>query len=468
MSLKTIMTVYNSAPMRIIINNLVSILETSNQKLKDILEKKYKKKVEGYKFVSSYKQGFWDGCKKFFEKKTGKFGTGLLSYIKEDLIITGLNYTLEDNRESISLSNYSLSSIKYREYQEILVKKALEERGCIIQAPTGSGKTIILAGLLKALENYTGLVIFNKKQLVHQTYEFLIKNGFDVGIAFGEGVDLRPITLCTIQSIDKVLDTHLKHSEFIIIDEVHEFSKGKLSLKVIKSFPKASYRIGMTATVPKDPVAKLNLISALGRVIKEVDASELIDLGFLTKPKIYILPAPEVLLKPKDSYIDVYRKAITENDLRNLLIHRTVKAVQKNPSKTLILVKDLAHAKALQELIPGSLKLEGKDDLLVRNSTVKDFVSQDKGVLIATTIFQTGVDIPEITHLINARGLKSEIATLQALGRALRTHSSKQEVYIYDFMDKAPYLEKHSKERIKSYKSLNFEVINNAKEKRKI
>ena len=122
----------------------------------------------------------------------------------------------------------------------------------------------------------------------------------------------------------------------------------------------------------------------------------------------------------------------------------------------------------MQELIPGSLKLEGKDDLLVRNSTVKDFVSQDKGVLIATTIFQTGVDIPEITHLINARGLKSEIATLQALGRALRTHSSKQEVYIYDFMDKAPYLEKHSKERIKSYKSLNFEVINNAKEKRKI
>ena len=266
--------------------------------------------------------------------------------------------------------------------------------------------------MLKALENYTGLVIFNKKQLVHQTYEFLIKNGFDVGIAFGEGVDLRPITLCTIQSIDKVLDTHLKHSEFIIIDEVHEFSKGKLSLKVIKSFPKASYRIGMTATVPKDPVAKLNLISALGRVIKEVDASELIDLGFLTKPKIHILPAPEVLLKPKDSYIDVYRKAITENDLRNSLIYRTIKTVQENPSKTLIL--------------------------------------------------------PEITHLVNARGLKSEIATLQALGRALRTHSSKQEVYIYDFMDKAPYLEKHSKERIKSYKSLNFEVINNAKEKRKI
>ena len=59
--------------MKIIINNLTSILETGDTKLKGILEKKYKKKVEGYKFVTAYKQGHWDGTKKFFEKKTGKF-----------------------------------------------------------------------------------------------------------------------------------------------------------------------------------------------------------------------------------------------------------------------------------------------------------------------------------------------------------------------------------------------------------
>ena len=444
--------------MKIIINNLTSILETGDTKLKGILEKKYKKKVEGYKFVTAYKQGHWDGTKKFFEKKTGKFGTGLLSYIKEDLKIAGLEYSIEDNREDILLNNYSLSSIKYRDYQKILIEKALKKKGCIIQAPTGSGKTVILAGLLKALENRIGLVIFNKKQLVHQTYEFLKKHGFDVGVAFGEGVDIKPITLCTIQSIDKVLDTHLKHSDFIIFDEVHEFSKGKFSTKVIKSFPKASYRIGMTATVPKDNVAHLNLISALGKVIKEVNASELVDLGFLTQPKIHILPAPGSQLDSVDTYLNIYRKCITENHLRNHLIASIAKEIKTKPSKTLILVKDLDHAKVLQELIPGSLKLEGKDGLSVRNSTVKEFVGSEKGVLIATTIFQTGVDIPEITHLINARGLKSEIATLQALGRALRTHESKRKVYIYDFKDGAPYLSQHSRERIKSYKSLNFKV----------
>ena len=186
------------------------------------------------------------------------------------------------------------------------------------------------------------------------------------------------------------------------------------------------------------------------------------NLRFLTKPKIHILPAPSVTLEDDDSYFEVYRKSITENDLRNQMITTLVGNFKEKPSKTLILVKDLAHAETLQKLIPGSLKLEGKDDLTTRQKTITQFVETKHSVLIGTTIMQTGVDIPEITHLINARGLKSEIATLQALGRALRIHESKSKVYIFDFKDQAPYLIKHSKDRVKHYKSLNFEVIDHA------
>lgn len=448
--------------MKIIIDNLVSILDTDNEKLKNILEKKYRVRQEGYQYASSYKQGHWDGFKKFFLKSSGKFGTGLLSYIIYDLGITELDYEIEDKRENIKIKDYKVPTLKYRDYQEELITKALNEKRCILKAPTGSGKTIVLAGLLKALEDKTGLIVFNKKQLVIQTYDFLTKHGFDVGVAFGEGVDIKPITLCTIQSIDKVLDTHLKHSDFIIFDEVHEFSKGKLAVKVIKSFPKAQFRIGLTATVPTDKMAKLNLISALGPVIEEVEASDLVDLGFLTKPKIHILPAPSVTLENDDTYLEIYRKSITENELRNQMIKALVSDFSKKPSKTLILVKDLAHAKVLQELIPEALKLEGKDDLITRKKTIEEFASAETSVLIGTTIMQTGVDIPEITHLINARGLKSEIATLQAMGRALRIHESKNKVYIFDFKDSAPYLSKHSTQRIKHYKSLNFEVKDHA------
>ena len=136
------------------------------------------------------------------------------------------------------------------------------------------------------------------------------------------------------------------------------------------------------------------------------------------------------------------------------------KKIQQKPSRTLIIVKDLKHAEILHSNIPNSFKLEGKDDLGIRKKTIDAFKDDKISVLIGTTIMQTGIDIPEITHLINARGLKSEIATLQALGRALRIHKSKNRVFIYDFFDRAPYLEKHAKERIKSYKSLGLEIKN--------
>ena len=445
--------------MKIIVNNNFSVLQTDNKKLLSTLKQKYSAKIPGYQYSRAYKRG-WGGEKYYFSDKTGKFGTGLLSYIEEDLTYLGISYEIEDFRVEDHNDDISLPQINFRDYQEDLVRKALAEKGCIIKSPTGSGKTVILGGLIKALENKTGLIFFTKKQLLYQTYEQLKKWGFDVGLAFGDGVILKPITLCTIQSIDKVIDSHLDQSEFIIFDEVHEFSKGKIASKAVKSFPNATYRIGMTATVPRDPISKLNLISGLGKVIEEVNAKDLVEMGFLTEPLIQIIPVKDTAdVDDTDlSYREVYEKFVTNNDLRNEMISELVKAISRKPSRTLIIVKDLKHAEILHEMIPGSLKLEGKDDIMVRKATIEKFASSDSSVLIGTTIMQTGIDIPEITHLVNARGLRSEIATLQAMGRALRIHKSKKRVYIYDFFDRAPYLEKHAKERIKSYKSLGMEI----------
>ena len=444
---------------KIIVNNNFSVMHTNNKKLLSTLKQKYSAKIPGYQYSQAYKRG-WKGEKYFFSEKTGKFGTGLLPYIEEDLKYLGVPHKIEDLRSATHKDDVSLPQVSFRGYQSDLIHKALSQKGCIIKSPTGSGKTVVLGGLIKALEDKTGLIFFTKKQLLYQTYEQLREWGFDVGLAFGDGVILKPITLCTIQSIDKVMDSHLEQSEFIIFDEVHEFGKGKIASKAVKSFPNATYRIGMTATVPTDPISKLNLISGLGKVIEEVDAKDLVSLGFLTEPIIQVISVKDTanVDDTELTYREVYEKFITNNDLRNKMIVELVKTISKNPSRTLIIVKDLKHAEILHKIIPNSLKLEGKDDLSVRKKTIKEFIKAESSVLIGTTIMQTGIDIPEITHLINARGLKSEIATIQAMGRALRIHKSKRKVYIYDFFDRAPYLEKHAKERIKSYKSLGMEV----------
>ena len=447
--------------MEIFISNIYSVLKTKEKELLKALGKKYSAKAPGYEFTPAYRQGRWRGDKFFFDPKTGKFGTGLLSSILEDLDFLDRDYTLTDSRDVVTLESYEVEGISFRDYQDNLIRQALDKKGCIIKSPTGSGKTVILAGILNALRDCTGVVFFNKKQLLSQTSKFLTKHGIEHGIAFGDGVDIKPITLCTIQSIDKVLHSHVRESDFLIFDEIHEFAKGKMASKVLKSFPKAAYRIGLTATPPKDRFSKLNLVSFLGGIIEVVTAEDLVEEGYLTLPSIQILELPDVDLRETEglSYPEMYSKYIIENDIRNKTISDIVNSIEGENSKILVLTKNLSHAQILLDLIPGSIKLEGKDSLQDREDTLKRFV-EEKGpsVIIGTIIFQTGVDIPELTHLINARGLKSEIATVQALGRTLRKHENKSQVFIYDFIDKVPYLGKHSKRRIDAYKSLNFNI----------
>ena len=46
----------------------------------------------------------------------------------------------------------------------------------------------------------SAVIFFTRKQLLIQTYETLKGLGFDVGVCFGDGVDIKPITLCTARS----------------------------------------------------------------------------------------------------------------------------------------------------------------------------------------------------------------------------------------------------------------------------
>ena len=449
-------TYYNSVGMKVLVSNIYSKLITDNKKLLDALRSKYTCKVPGYQYMEKYKKGFWDGSKHFFSKN-GKFRTGLLEAVLADLDYLELDYEVDYlSEEESPVSNYEIPGSPLRDYQELIIESALEAKRSVIQAPTAAGKTHIMAALLQAMGDRCGVILFNTKTVLVQTYETLKGMGFDVGVAFGEGVDIKNVTLCTVQSIQKIVPTHLHNAKFLMVDEVHEFSRGKVTTAAIGSFPNATYRYGFTATVPNDRFARLNLVSRVGSVINEVSVKSLIDEGWLTDYNLHIIESlsEQDVADEAMSYQEIYEKYIVYNEERNNKIVDIVNDIQEHPSHTLILVKNLDHAKILHELIPGSYKLEGKDDVATRKAVIKKFCSARHAVIIGTKIFQTGVNIPEITHLINARGLRSEIATIQALGRALRIHDSKSQVEIYDFNDKAKYLREHSRKRIDTYKRL--------------
>lgn len=452
--------------MEIVVGVLKSKIKTDNPKLLKALVDLYTFQDQNAFFSPAYKRGYWDGKKRFISK-TGIFSTGLLDNILADLkkIECDPKITLKDHPGYIRGFNEvpaKIDGFDYYDFQSNLIHNATYQHRGIIKSPTGSGKTLILAGLLKTIDTNrdNAVILFNAKQLLKQTYDFLENCGFtDLGICFGEGFIPGRIMLCTVQSIEKIIDTHLDSARYLFVDEVHEFANGKTTLAAINSFPKAVYRFGFTATVPSKDIPKNNLIGAFGPVIEAVSTSALVEEGKLTKPVIQLIKIMKET--PLDgTYREVYEEAIVENNHRNDIIAKVVDKIrERGECKILIIVQSLKHGRILNELIPDSDYLEGEDSIETRYDTINKFRKRKKSVLIGTKILQTGVNIEEVTHLINARGMKSDIATLQALGRALRRHDSKDKVYIYDFLDNAKYLRAHSLARKKHYYKEGHEVI---------
>jgi len=455
--------------MQILVDILKSKIITDNPKLLDALYELYSYRVTGYEFSTAYKRHQWDG-KQHFISRNGVFRTGLLPSLIENLKKIECEPEIEYSR-SITSEGYhhqiiTIDGFKYYDYQHELIEQGLGKMRGVIKSPTGSGKTLIMAGLIKALSGRKMVILFNAKQLLKQTHEFLTQTCKieNVGICFGEGYEYGNIMLCTVQSIEKILDTHLKEAEVLMVDECHEFCKGKVNLPAIQSFPNAMFRFGFTATPPSEEISIHNLKGALGEVLQVVNTAELVEQKKLAKPIIQLIDrdydcsgADEDL-----AYLDVYEQYIVQNEERNDLIKNITEDIKKNNGRAriLILTKSLDHGRTLENLLGESCQfLEGANSIGERYKAISRFRGCKKSsVLIGTKILQTGINIEEITHFINARGMKSEIATLQALGRALRRHETKPLVYIYDFMDKEKYLRQHSRARKGHYKREGHEI----------
>ena len=460
--------IYYNSVMKIHVNTLTSRIETDNTELLNALYRLYSERAPGYQYSPAYKRRQWDGNVHFISAN-GTFQTGLLNRVLEDLKKIDCEpevWSDGSDSEGRILGSYEIEGFTYYDYQKELIGIALDKKRGVVKSPTGSGKTLIMAGLVKALAGRKMVIFFNAKQLLTQSYEFLTKAcGMDnIGICYGEGYVYGDIMLCTIQSVSRILDTHLEEAEVLMVDECHEFANGKNTLAALRSFPKAVYRIGFSATPPTAKVSELNLEGALGPVWSVVDTKTLIDQGKLTRPLIQLIDREYSAsgLDSDMSYLEVYDEYIVYNEKRNNTIKDIVDEIRKTTqgARILVLTKSLAHGRALENLLGSNCEfLEGANSVGERYQAISRFRGcGESSVLIGTKILQTGINIEEITHFINARGMKSEIATLQALGRALRRHDSKEKVFVYDFLDKEKYLREHSLARKRHYKKEGHEV----------
>jgi superfamily II DNA or RNA helicase len=445
------------------------------------LKKFLSTKAPSFQFTGAYKlfrktrgEHGWDG--NVYLLNNLMFPTGLVPKV-EEFLRRKTRLTIIDERIMRKLS-CSSTTVDLRDYQEAAIRSAIQNtwkglwfpRG-IFGLSTGSGKTIIAAALVQILPVQT-LFLVHRKDLLHQTAEVFSKYGIDVGLV-GDGWwdSGHQVTIATIQSLlgkktekNPELLLFLSDIEQVIFDEAHHIAatvqKGNTFVYLSRRLNNAFLRWGLTATpFMKDKYSDLLLEGATGSVLYQKKSAELIDEGHLTPPEI------EMILMSKnneiaDSWPSCYTRGIARNKVRNQRVAEEA-ITSKHPA--LILVQHIEHGLAIQEEFEKKNLycrfLCGDDTSEERRSAIKDLKEGRSAFLIATTIFDEGIDIPEIRTLILAGGGKSEIRGLQRLGRGLRLAEGKDKLRVVDFMDYTTnILKKHSRMRKMIWEREGFKV----------
>lgn len=222
----------------------------------------------------------------------------------------------------------------------------------------------------------------------------------------------------------------------------------------------ARFKIGISATVFFDNTKEQEsgiiwLRGNCGPIKCDIPTSRLIKEGFLLPQhvKIYKVETPD--LQGSRYSATLKKRCITENLYRNKMIASLVE--EHLPMKTIIIANEHAHIGAICEELDSlgidHRTLTGKDRQSKRDEIVREFVSGRFNVIVGNVLGE-GVDIPEVECVINAEGGKDEKKTWQRQRNLTIVEGSEKIPIMIDFYDDTcSYFRRHSKARLKVYKS---------------
>ena len=429
--------------------------------------------------MPKFKSGIWDGFISLYQRRSGTFPGGLVGRAAEHLRELGVRVDIED-RSQLPVAEPQLvggtSKIELRPYQVEAVNAAILVRCGVLEAATGVGKTEVLAAWIQRLACRT-LIIVASRDLAHQTIQRFqdsltfrnAKAEHLYGIV-GDDIDSPGlITAALYQTLVRRLEDEpeetrdwLASFDALALDEA-QHAPAKTWWHVVNACP-AYWRLGMSATPFKsDPITELKLVGATGEIFYSFPVKEAVKEGWLTEPFVVTVDPGFPPLPNEERYIDSYRDGVIEHTKRNRLIAEIAQGTaEKWGTPTLILVQWIKHGRNIKralreigvrtEFISGHASTEQRFSAMaaLRDGTIK--------CLISSTIWDEGVNVPEIGALILAGGGKAHHKVIQRIGRGLRVVRGKDYLAVFDFLDShsKKYLVGHSRQRLRAVRDAGF------------
>jgi superfamily II DNA or RNA helicase len=307
----------------------------------------------------------------------------------------------------------------------------------VLQAPTGSGKTLVACDLVNGALSKGNRMTFvvSSLSLIDQAVTMFWDEGIrDVGVIQANHVLSdwsRPIQIASIQTINS--RKIYPECQAVVIDECHQLHKAHIQWMQHPDWKDVPF-VGLSATP---------WTSGLGKYFETLlvmsTTRELIDRGYLSKFKVYAADHPD-LSQVKVVAGDYHEKQLSGVMQSGGLVANVIETWRTmwGKDKTLVFGVDCAHAEALRDrFLEAGISCAYQDaqtPSAERAAIKRGFHDGTYRVVCNVGTLTTGVDW-DVRCLVLARPTKSEMLFVQICGRALRTADGKDHALILDHTD---------------------------------
>jgi len=321
--------------------------------------------------------------------------------------------------------------------------------------PTGSGKSVIIASLIKdALQNWPEtrvLMLTHVKELILQNAEKMnaLWPAAPMGI-YSAGIGKKqlgePITFAGIQSIWK-RSPEIGHIDLVIIDEAHlinhsDTGQYRSLLSDLKNINPHLRVIGLTATPYRlghgfihDGEGTL-----FDDIIEPVSIEELVYLRHLaplsSKHTSTEIDVSDVQKRGGEFIPNQLEIAVDKAELTKAIVRETLSRAEHCQSM-LFFCTGVAHAEHMaMELIANGVSasvVTGETPKGERAELIKAFKEKRIKALTNANVLTTGFDAPDIDCIVMARPTMSPGLYVQMAGRGMRLKSHTDHCLVLDF-----------------------------------
>ncbi|MDH3347241.1 MAG: DEAD/DEAH box helicase [Desulfobulbaceae bacterium] len=401
--------------------------------------------IDNPKYLAAQRYGRWIGKKLlpklyFYREEEDLFyfprgfGNQAVSLYRQEC---GEDPEIVDNRQLLPEISLSFQG-ELRPYQEDAVSVVSSRSFGVLEAATGSGKTIMALSVIAKRKQPT-LIVVHSKELLYQWVERIEQFlGVTAG-KIGDGkFDIRPVSVAIVNTARKRLADLKGCFGQIIVDECHRVP-ATLFTDVVSAF-ESYYMLGLSATAfcREDGMTKL-IYLYMGDRLHSVDIKSLTHSGAVVRPT-FIIKETSFVYEFAGDYSKMI-KALVENEQRNNRISQDIAdVVAKGHAGTILVVSDrVAHCQLLAEKLAAhnveTAVLTGKTSSRRRMEIVEEVRNGTIAVLISTLqLIGEGFDCPGLSTLVLATPIKFEGRLLQVVGRIMRPADGKK-AQVIDYQD---------------------------------